>query len=232
MKAYIITIPGNELSERAAATCIKSSLDVGNEFSIEEFPAVTPDNVKETMLINKVVWNYPWLGQDLDWATGLVKKAYPTKHPAKRIACAMSHFMLWARSSNKDEDILVLEHDAIFTQKFDYQFTLDSKYDIIGINDPRGNTRRSSEFHRLVQSSNEDILPPPTIDNVYVPQGLAGNSAYVIKPDGGERLIRAVHHHGLWPNDAIMCRQILPNALGVTKNYYTTTQRLASTTTD
>ena len=232
MKAYIITIPGNKLSEEAADVCIRSSLTVGNEFLIKKFSAVTPDNVKGVMHINEIVWNYPWKGEVQDFQTGLVKKAYPTKNPARRMACAMSHFKLWSRSYIRNEDILILEHDAIFTQKFNYHFTLDSKYGIIGINDPRGNTRKASEFHRLVQSSNEIVSPVPMIDNVYVPQGIAGNSAYIIKPSAAKRLIRAVYTYGLWPNDAIMCRQILPNALGVTKNYYTTTQRLASTTTD
>jgi GR25 family glycosyltransferase involved in LPS biosynthesis len=63
-----------------------------------------------------------------------------------------------------------------------------------------------------------------------VPQGLAGNSAYIIKPKGAEELIMAVEKYGAWPNDAIMCKQLIPN-MGVTRRFYTKVQGLPSTTT-
>jgi len=69
----------------------------------------------------------------------------------------------------------------------------------------------------------------PDIDEFNVPQGLAGNSAYIIKPAGANNLLNAVKEHGLWPNDAIMCKQLIPR-LGVTKEYYTRVQGLPSTT--
>jgi len=72
------------------------------------------------------------------------------------------------------------------------------------------------------------IQPVPTIDEFNVPQGLAGNSAYIIKPAGAKAVLDATKEHGLWPNDAIMCKQIINN-LGVTKTYYTRVQGLPST---
>ena len=62
-----------------------------------------------------------------------------------------------------------------------------------------------------------------------MPQGLAGNSAYIIKPAGAKSILDAAREHGLWPNDALMCKQIISN-LGVTKTYYTRVQGLPSTT--
>ena len=70
----------------------------------------------------------------------------------------------------------------------------------------------------------------PIIDEVHIPQGLAGNSAYVIKPEGAERMLDLSQRYGMWPNDALMCRQLVPN-LGVTRNFYTRIQGLRSTTT-
>jgi GR25 family glycosyltransferase involved in LPS biosynthesis len=72
-------------------------------------------------------------------------------------------------------------------------------------------------------------MPVPTIDEFNIPQGLAGNSAYIIKPEGAKNLIEASREHGLWPNDALMCKQIIPN-MGVTKTYFTRVQGLPSTT--
>ena len=72
--------------------------------------------------------------------------------------------------------------------------------------------------------------PAPYIDDLKVPQGLAGNSAYIIKPSGAIKMLKLVEEYGLWPNDAIMCKQLIPN-LYVTRKFYTTIQNLKSTTT-
>ncbi len=100
----------------------------------------------------------------------------------------------------------------------------------MGINDPRGATRRSNIFHEIIQKSKTEYLKVPSVDDMTIPQGLAGNSAYIIKPAAAKTLIKLCEEHGLWPNDAIMCQQLVPN-MGVTKTYYTNIQRLESTTT-
>ena len=79
-------------------------------------------------------------------------------------------------------------------------------------------------------SNVQPIIPVPRIDNFNVPQGLAGNSAYIIKPNGAQNMEYMAKAHGAWPNDALMCHQLVAN-LGVTKTHYTTVQRLPSTTT-
>ena len=43
-------------------------------------------------------------------------------------------------------------------------------------------------------------------------------------------MIKLTKEHGAWPNDALMCRQLI-FGLGVTKTYYTKIQRIKSTTT-
>jgi GR25 family glycosyltransferase involved in LPS biosynthesis len=136
-----------------------------------------------------------------------------------------------------NKPILIMEHDAIFTKKFArYNNILeDTHYDIIGINNPIGNTRRAKQFHDILQttnafSSSKDIVPIPKIDTFDVPQGLAGNSAYIIKPRGAISCVKAAQSYGLWPNDALMCDQLI-RRMGVTKTYYTDTQEVASTTT-
>lgn len=46
---------------------------------------------------------------------------------------------------------------------------------------------------------------------------------------GAKKMLNLVAEYGLWPNDAIMCRQLVPN-LGVTKEYYTKVLGFGSTT--
>ena len=230
MKSYAITLKGNNISEKGFDALWLSSKKVCNDFNIEKFEATDHIKVGAEMMHWDLFWNYPWEGKVTDLATGLIKSAYPTAVKTKRMAAAVSHFRLWTECFEKKEPLLILEHDAIFRKKLDYQLLLDSKYDIIGINEPRGATRKSAEFHRLIQKNKNEIQPVPSVDDYNIPQGIAGNSAYIIKPEAAEKLISLCFNHGLWPNDAIMCKQLVDN-LGVSRTYYTNIQGLQSTTT-
>ena len=231
MKAYIITIKDHVISEAASDACIMSHKQVKNDFDIEVIDAVTPPLTGEKMNKYGISWNYPWEGEQIDMQTGLRKRAYRTTDPLARIACALSHYELWVKCAETGP-LMVLEHDARFMHKVPYQKIIDSKYNIIGLNDPFGATRLPREFDKKVRASRgEDIASIPSIDNFDVPQGLAGNSAYIIKPAGAKALLKAVKEYGLWPNDALMCKQIIKR-MGVTKKYYTVVQGLPSTTTD
>ena len=232
MKAYAIVIDGDITSEKGYATLAESSYRVRNEFQLEQFNAVTPRTVDQEMSDHNVTWNYPWSGETIDFGTGLLKKAYTTANKDKRMACSMSHYLLWKKCKETNENILILEHDAVFTKRidFDIDFTV---YQVLGINNPIGATRRAAAYRDAINANSSEYQIVPWIDNDQkIPQGLAGNSAYIITPAGASELIDAVHNPqiGLWPNDALMCRQLF-YFLGVTKEHYTKVQGLPSTTT-
>jgi len=65
------------------------------------------------------------------------------------------------------------------------------------------------------------VEAPWVDDDHHVPQGLAGASAYIITPAGALAAIRLVERFSGWPNDALLCRQLLPGMLGVTTTYHT-----------
>lgn len=228
MKAYAIVIKGNNLSEAAFKILVESSVGVGNTFPINKFEAVTPDYVDETMKEHIVRWNYPWEGKEQCLQTGLQKSAYNTDNPKARVACALSHYLLWKRCVSINEPLLILEHDAKFVEKIDFDID-DSRMFIVGINNPLGATRRARDFYTTITNNKSWVQLVPKIDHYDVPQGLAGNSAYIIKPEGASTMLRLVREHGLWPNDALMCRQLVPR-LGVTKKFYTQVQGTRSTT--
>ena len=224
MKHYAIVLKNNPISEEAYKRLQNSTKE-----NVMRFDAIVPDEVDGLLRMFDIQWNYPWDKPILDIATGLKKSPYPTKNPKARIACALSHYTLWQMCVALKEPIVVLEHDAIFTRDIDFDPS-QFKFDIIGLNDPRGATRKSGDFHAKVQAQDARIVKVPWIDDQQVPQGLAGNSAYIIKPEGAKKLMELVKSCGLWPNDAIMCRQLIPT-LGVTKTYYTKVQGTRSTTT-
>jgi len=231
MKVFCITIKGLKISEKGFEDLQKSSRDVQNEFDVQKFDAIVPDNVMKNLEERMLIWNYPWSGSIKDLSTGLRKTAYGTRVKEKRIACSMSHFILWENCVRENEPYLILEHDAIFIKKLPYAEILNSKYDIVGLNDPHMATRLYNKFDQIIKSNTSEYQDVPVIDNMEIPQGLAGNSAYIIKPNAAKHLISLCYKHGLWPNDAIMCQQLVPN-MGVTKTYYTKTQQLGSTTSN
>lgn len=229
MKALAIVIKGNPVSEQGYEALVESSVAVGNEFPIRFFEATTVDNVIPQFKKLRVDWTWPWLGTQPCFKTGLNMSAYETKDPQKRVACFMSHYRLWLTCIEQDENILVLEHDALFTTQLPLSFDCMG-FNIVGINNPLGATRKSREFLNVVAHNEAAIQSVPRIDGWNIPQGLAGNSAYIITPQGARDLIAKVNEIGAWPNDALMCYQNI-DKLGVSKTFYTKVQGLPSTTT-
>lgn len=236
MNIRVIRIKGNPESESAANLCVESGAKYGG--AVERYDAVTPDEVAFKMKKYGLKWNYPWDGHEVtDFETGLRKTGYVTAYPEKRIACFLSHYELWRECVEKDNPSVILEHDALWQRRLvgnPADLLYQSRYDIISLNDPRGATRKSMDYHNKIQAAVEPgtgITAVPVIDDLMVPQGLPGNSAYYIKPRGAEMLIDLVDKYGAWPNDAIMCRQLMRGRLGCATDYYTRIQGRKSSTT-
>ena len=231
MKAYVITLENNKDSVDAADRCIESHHKFKNNFEIEKYEATDSKLAEVSLKANYIQWNYPWSGVVTDFKSGLVKHAYTTADPKKRMACFVSHYRLWYKCKDLNEPILVLEHDAIFIRNLDLEQVLwDSPFDILGINNPLMATRKAKLYHDTIISTDQEYQKVPDIDDITIPQGLAGNSAYIITPNGANTMLELVKEYGAWPNDALMCKQLV-KSLGVTKTFYTKIQGIRSTTT-
>lgn len=242
MKSYIISMVNHHESTVSTRRLLQSIETTKSNLQPFIFPAITPQNLDETIvqLFGKSVapnieWTYPTTAEEnrYDIKSGLQLSYYPTKDIRKRISCTLSHYSLWLHCYQIEEPILILEHDAFFTKKFDYA-NIKARFtgDILGINDPMGATRRATSFSEKVSGDSQKIKvsETPWIDDRMVPQGIAGNSAYIIKPEGAAKLISLTAEHGLWPNDAIMCKQLMPGKLQHIHPYYTKVTGLKSTT--
>lgn len=217
MKAFVITILGHTASELATKTCINSISDTRSTLEAEIFAAVTPNTLHEC------IWRWPNKKKTICTYTGLTLTAYKNSDLRKRIACAQSHYRLWQQCVSLDQTICILEHDAVFTRRFDLS---DFDGGAMSLNDPTGATFRADQYDKALMPG---INPVPWVAEVNIPQGLPGNSAYLIKPWAAQELIDAQDRIGWWPNDAIMCRQLF-DWLRVAKPYYTRVQGLVSTT--
>lgn len=249
MDAYIISITNNHESTVATRRCMLSIKDSRSNLNAFIYDAVTPRNLKENMdkvfrkssILPPITYTYPIEGSRFDMKSGMVLTAYPTADINKRISCFMSHYNLWLKCIKDDKPIMILEHDALFTRKFDYSIIEDRfKGDILALNSPIGATRRAklydSKIKEMFTSKTKkpkdgiNITLVPWIDDKAVPQGLPGNSAYIIKPAGAKKLVELTNEYGIWPNDALMCKQLMPGKLQQVFPWYTKVQKIDSHT--
>ena len=105
--------------------------------------------------------------------------------------------------------------------------------DIVMINDPRGATRRGQLYHENIIRWDKGLN---TIDGVNtsdenVPDGLAGNRAYIITPSAAKKASKLQSSIGIWPNDALLCKQLFPKKLKSYYPYITRVEQKKSTTT-
>jgi GR25 family glycosyltransferase involved in LPS biosynthesis len=230
MKSYVITLSNDTDSVQGASRLIQSVKDQNNTFNIKNFEAVTPEQVDNLMDHYGIVWNWPWKSGCIDIQSGIYKQPYLTSNKNRRIACFLSHYSLWKECVSSNDSLMIFEHDSYVTRFIEWDKIEESRFDIIGMNDPHRSTRKSDLYHKGVQSQEGFCVDVPKIDADNIAQGLAGNSAYYIKPSGAKKLIALVDEYGAWPNDSIMCIQFMPGRLGQLKKYCTTVQHMVSTT--
>jgi GR25 family glycosyltransferase involved in LPS biosynthesis len=239
LDAYIITMSNNAGSLDMAENLFINSCTVVNP---KKFEATQPASIYrhiQEVFGRQVAWSWPTRSSDDEHClyTGLYKKTYQAENQDRVVACALSHYRLWKLCVELDEEIVVLEHDARFLPTVSSETILDILQDkswgAVGLNDPRGNTRKGQLFHAKVAACGDGINRVPIIDEpteLPLPMGLAGNSAYIIRPHMAKRLLEEVARIGMWPNDAVMCRQLFRD-LKVVYPYATTVVRGKSTTT-
>lgn len=240
MKAFIITVINDSTSISGARRCINSIENTNSWIEPFIFQASTPTTMKMNWdyFLKDIKWTYPPSGETrIDLLTGLRLTGYQTNDIKKVQACLLSHVRLWKLCIELDQMIMILEHDAAFTRSFKFQGDLNSVFTggILGLNSPLKATRKALVFHNEVVKNHNPkdkftVTEVPWIDSGDIPQGLAGNSAYIIKPFAAKALLNRMKDIGAWPNDALMCKQQFP-WLQVIYPYFTEVQGLKSTTT-
>lgn len=228
MKAFVITLFNDKYSVQSAENTLKTARQMNDDLHIEMVRAVTPDKIKDN------TYSYPKQGETSTYE-GMTLVGYKAKDVGKKVACSLSHMHLWNKCVEMNEPIMILEHDAVFTRKFKLSKLLDAieDGDIVMINDPRGATRRGTVYHENIIRWDKGLN---TIDGVNtpdenVPDGLAGNSAYIITPSAAKKAIELQSSIGIWPNDALLCKQLFPRNLKSYYPYITRVEQKKSTTT-
>jgi GR25 family glycosyltransferase involved in LPS biosynthesis len=210
MKAYVITLWGHTYSEQCAARCIESAARHG--VVVHRFDAVTANNARNVMRDRGLEWAWPNIEPDVCPKTKLKRHVYRTADPNARLGCAMSHYLLWEECYRRGEPILVLEHDAVFLRGLP---ELPEHFGAIMLNDPVGATPKGGWWKQQIAAKGPGVHRKTVVFDDGRPDGLAGNSAYIISPGAARACMAAYEALGVWPNDATLCRQLIDGLMEV-----------------
>lgn len=227
MKAFVITLFNDKYSVQSAENTIKTARQMNDDLHIEMVRAVTPKQIGD------YTYSYPNDGE-VGVYKGMTLVGYKAKDVNKKIACSLSHMRLWNKCVQLNEPIMILEHDAVFIRKFKLGKLMNQieDGDILMINDPRGATRRGMVYHENIIKNDKGIhlVEGVNTPEETVPDGLAGNSAYVITPAAAKKASELQSSIGIWPNDALLCKQLFPEKLKSYYPYITRVEQKKSTT--
>jgi len=210
MRAFVITLKDNTYSEKKASECIASA--AGFETAVERFYGVDKLHAEQVMNDHDLTWK--WAKNNTESVicpiSGLKQFPYNAADLRAKIGCSMSHYLLWKKCIELDEPILILEHDAVFLRELpDFEFK-----GICQINDPSGATRKGHWWsQQMIARGGFGAFEKTWVTSEserMIPDGLAGNSAYVIRPWAAKELVNTFYKYGVWPNDATMCKQLFP----------------------
>lgn len=98
MKAFVITIMDNPESVKMAQRCIDSAKSTSN-IVVNNFVAITPRMNPLTLAESFGIDHRPFTNNRYS-------------RPENCLSCFLSHFLLWKKSVDTNEDILIFEHDA------------------------------------------------------------------------------------------------------------------------
>ncbi len=210
MRAYVITIRGHDYSEACAKRCIESAAEHGIE--VQKFDAVTKRNARNVMGDRGLRWTWPNVEGDVCPHTQLKRHVYRTAEPDARLGCAMSHYLLWEECYRRYEPILILEHDAYFIRGLP---ELPEHFGAVMLNNPEGATPRGKWWREQIQAKGIGVHRKTVVFDDGRPDGLAGNSAYVISPGAASACLHSYETLGVWPNDATLCRQLVNGLMEV-----------------
>ena len=182
MLAYVITIKGHSQSEEAAARCIESAKKYN--IHVDNFWAVTPTNTDLKQRLKN---------------EGIPQKGFTEKYSRldNCIAAFLSHYSLWQRVIDINDTVLVLEHDAVFTNGFPENI----KGDITSFGSP--------SYGKFKQPANGY---GPLISKQYLP----GAHAYSITPTGARMLVERAKRDAE-PTDVFINNKKFP---GTIQEYY------------
>ena len=195
---YIISIEGNEVSQKLTQQCLESCQKIGQP-NVKVFPAF--DATDSPVKVQKHDYGKP-IGE-----LGTIKVPEFLKNQAfinflrlrrsnllmTQIACFLSHYSLWCMCLDKDRPIVILEHDAVMVKQYLRHNYLNNIVYLGGYEQIEGSLHSN------------DSIPPHATDQHGLDRFICRAHAYAIDPAIAKNLVAYSIHHGLITTaDAIM----------------------------
>jgi hypothetical protein len=195
---YIISLQGNEVSQKLTQQCVESCEKVGQP-NLNLFPAF--DATDSPVKIQDHDLGKP-IGE-----LGTIKVPDFLKGQAfinflrlrrsdllmTQIACFLSHYSLWCMCLDKDRPIVILEHDAIMVKPYLRHNYLNNIVYLGGQEQIEGTLRCN------------DTIPPHASDHKGLDRFICRAHAYAIDPPIAKNLVAYSINHGIITTaDAIM----------------------------
>ena len=187
---YIISIEGNELSQKLTQQCLESCEKVGQP-NVHVFPAfdATDSPIKTqdhdlgkpigelgTIKIPKFLEGQPFLNFLRLKRSDLLMT---------QIACFFSHYSLWCMCLDKDRPIVILEHDAVMVKQYRRHNYLNNIVYLGGCEQIKGSLKST------------DTIPPHASDHKGLDRFICRAHAYSIDPLMAKNLVSYAIHHGI-----------------------------------
>ena len=195
---YIISIEGNEVSQKLTQQCYESCQKIGQP-NVQVFPAF--DATNSPVKIQKHDYGKP-IGEmgTIKVPEFLQGQAFINFLRLRRsdllmtqIACFLSHYSLWCMCLDKDRPIVILEHDAIMVKPYLRHNYLNNIVYLGGYEQIEGTLRCN------------DTIPPHASDHKGLDRFICRAHAYAIDPPMAKNLVAYSIHHGIITTaDAIM----------------------------
>jgi hypothetical protein len=195
---YIISLEGNEVSEKLTKQCVESCEKVGQP-NVRIFPAFdatnSPVKIQDHDLGKPIgelgTIKVPKLVEGQAFINFLRLKRADLL--MTQIACFLSHYSLWCMCLDKDRPIVILEHDAVMVKRYDWHHYLNNIVYLGGYEQRHGTLRA------------DDTTPPHASDQKGLDRFICRAHAYAIDPAIAKNLVAYSIHHGLITTaDAIM----------------------------
>lgn len=220
MKSFIITLQGNEISEKHSKECIAQA----SKFKID---------VSVYNAINGLEWQKYAKEYDL-------QPRYKFKKGRAGVyGCFLSHYFLWRQCASEKIPYLILEHDGYFLKPLPDNI-LDRFTDVLKLDghDPY------SKLYNKVLDDEKDF--PITIEKYFNNQAkflqknqtgnyMRGAYGYIIKPHAAKKLVKWISKNGFVPadqqiGDAIVDIQVTtPSIVRLHPAYYNKINELSLT---
>jgi glycosyl transferase family 25 len=183
MKAKIITLKNNELSERVAKDCIEQAAKF--EISVEIFNAINGLDYE----------------QHLEKLNVRPLKKFKKGKPGV-YGCFLSHYYLWKECAESNEPYLVLEHDGFLIKPLPDNI-LDQFEDVLKLESENPYSPEYENRLELIKDHDltYNIVEPYRDMNNGAGWYSVGAYAYIIKPHAAKKLITWIDENGFLPAD-------------------------------